>query len=84
MVGVGDVVAEDGRPLARVGNSGNTSEPHLHTHVQTRRISRTHSASSARYPVLFSNTVLIRGGDAGPPATPTREAKTSLATSAAR
>jgi murein DD-endopeptidase MepM/ murein hydrolase activator NlpD len=29
----GDAVVE-GQPLAKVGNSGNTSEPHLHIHLQ--------------------------------------------------
>jgi len=32
-VKTGDVV-EVGSPLGRVGNSGNTDEPHLHMHVQ--------------------------------------------------
>ena len=32
-VAVGDVVAP-GDPIGQVGNSGNTSEPHIHMHVQ--------------------------------------------------
>jgi Peptidase family M23 len=34
-VGIGDHVRR-GQPLARVGNSGNTDEPHLHLQVQNR------------------------------------------------
>lgn len=32
LVKEGDVVTR-GQPLAKVGNSGNTSEPHLHMHI---------------------------------------------------
>jgi murein DD-endopeptidase MepM/ murein hydrolase activator NlpD len=35
-VGVGDAIRA-GQLLGRVGNSGNTSEPHLHLQVQTTR-----------------------------------------------
>lgn len=35
LVRAGDEV-QAGQPIARVGNSGNTSEPHLHLQVQTR------------------------------------------------
>jgi hypothetical protein len=65
-VGVGDVVRR-GQPLARVGNSGNTSEPHLHIQVQNRGDFQNTLGAQRTYPVLFSNTVLIRGGDAGSP-----------------
>lgn len=35
-VHLGDTVAE-GQQLARIGNSGNTSEPHLHVHLQSTK-----------------------------------------------
>jgi hypothetical protein len=63
-VGVGDTVRR-GQPLANVGNSGNTSEPHLHIQVQNTADFQNTLGEQRTYPVLFSNTVLIRGGDAG-------------------
>jgi murein DD-endopeptidase MepM/ murein hydrolase activator NlpD len=32
MVSVGDIIKK-GQPMARIGNSGHTSEPHLHIHA---------------------------------------------------
>lgn len=34
-VKIGDIVSQ-GQPLGQVGNSGNTSEPHIHIHLQDR------------------------------------------------
>jgi hypothetical protein len=66
MVGVGDVVRR-GQPLARVGNSGNTSEPHLHIQLQNSADFQNTLGEQRTYPALFSNTALIRSGDAGSP-----------------
>lgn len=49
----------EGEVLARCGNSGNTSEPHLHLQVQDRP----EFGNQARtYPILFRGVRLRRGG----------------------
>jgi peptidase M23-like protein len=66
LVSVGDQVRR-GQPLAHVGNSGNTSEPHLHIQVQNKPEFGNEIAGLHTYPILFRNTVLIRGGKAHAP-----------------
>ena len=58
-VKVGDVVRQ-GQPLAAVGNSGHTNEPHLHMQVQD---SPTGTEDADRtYPMVFHNVHITRGG----------------------
>jgi murein DD-endopeptidase MepM/ murein hydrolase activator NlpD len=58
-VHVGDVVRR-GQPLAAVGNSGHTNEPHLHAQVQD---SPTGMEDADRtYPMVFRNVHITRGG----------------------
>ena len=66
-VEVGDRVRV-GQRLAQVGNSGNTSEPHLHIQVQNVPTFEVSDAGVRTYPILFRNTVLVRGGDTHVPA----------------
>ena len=57
-VRVGDEV-RSGDPLAAVGNSGHTNEPHLHMQVQA---SRAISDADRTYPIAFRNVQITRGG----------------------
>jgi murein DD-endopeptidase MepM/ murein hydrolase activator NlpD len=58
-VQVGDLVRL-GQPLAAVGNSGHTNEPHLHLQVQD---SPTGTEDADRtYPMAFRNVHITRGG----------------------
>ena len=57
-VRVGDEV-QSGDPLAAVGNSGHTNEPHLHMQVQD---SRAISDADRTYPMAFRNVQITRGG----------------------
>lgn len=66
-VDVGDRVRL-GQPLAQVGNSGNTSEPHLHIQVQNVSTFEVADPGIRTYPILFRDTVLIRDGEAHAPA----------------
>ena len=52
-----------GQPLAQVGNSGNTSEPHLHLQVQNVPTFDGADAGIRTYPILYSDTVLVRDGE---------------------
>ena len=56
---VGDVVRR-GQPLATVGNSGHTNEPHLHMQVQDSPSGDTDADRT--YPMLFRNVDITRGG----------------------
>lgn len=58
-VQVGDVVRR-AQPLAAVGNSGHTNEPHLHLQVQDSA-SGTEDADPT-YPMVFRNVHITRGG----------------------
>ena len=58
IVRVGDEV-RSGDPLAAVGNSGHTNEPHLHLQVQD---SRAISNADRTYPIAFRNVQITRGG----------------------
>ena len=60
LVSPGDLV-HAGQPLAKCGNSGNTSHPHLHIQVQNfPRIFVTGQAAVKTYPILFREATLIR------------------------
>jgi hypothetical protein len=52
-----------GQQLGQVGNSGNTGEPHLHIQVQNVPSFDDADAGIRTYPILFRDTVLIRGGE---------------------
>jgi murein DD-endopeptidase MepM/ murein hydrolase activator NlpD len=70
-VHAGDVVRR-GRPLAAVGNSGHTNEPHLHAQVQDSATGR--QDASRTYPMVFRDVHISRGGawpwgDTGEPRT---------------
>jgi len=62
-VAVGDPVAI-GKHLAQVGNSGTTSEPHLHIHLQRQDPSKT------LYPVFAEGLPLYFSYGAGAPTMP--------------
>ena len=60
LVAEGDVV-RTGQPLAKCGNSGNTSHPHLHLQVQS---GPDFSAPDLKtFPILFRDVTCIRAGD---------------------
>jgi len=58
-VKVGDVVWR-GQPLAAVGNSGHTNEPHLHLQVQDTPTGR--KDADRTYPMVLRNVHITRGG----------------------
>lgn len=58
LVKMGDPVTT-GMPLARVGNSGNSNEPHLHIHAQTAG-NLLNLNSGAGIPITFDNRFLVR------------------------
>lgn len=58
-VSPGDHVAPDEPALARVGNSGNSIEPHLHIHAQ-QRASGAALMAAAPVPMLFDGNFLVR------------------------
>ena len=64
-VGEGERVRR-GQPLAAVGDSGNSLAPHLHFQVQDRPVFPDQQARTV--PIVFRNTVLIRGGNESTPA----------------
>jgi hypothetical protein len=64
-VATGDPVAP-GRPLGRVGNSGNTSEPHLHIHAQTPGTAAAPLGGDP-IPVSFGGRALYRNARITPP-----------------
>jgi hypothetical protein len=55
----GDAVQPGTRALARVGNSGNSSEPHLHIHAQQPADGDAFMAA-APVPILFDGNYLVR------------------------
>ena len=59
LVAVGDEVSA-GQPIARCGNSGNTSEPHLHLQIQDRADFR--DTETRTQPIFFRNVVRVRRG----------------------
>jgi hypothetical protein len=62
----GSVVVEEGREveagdlIARCGNSGNTSEPHLHIQIQSQ--AEFDARGLRTYPIRFVGATLVRGG----------------------
>lgn len=58
LVRVGDIV-QQGQPLAKVGNSGNTTEPHLHIHA-VKNESGDPLFEGEGIPIKFNNRFLIR------------------------
>ena len=58
-VQVGEIVRR-GQPLAAVGNSGHTNEPHLHLQVQDSPTGR--QDADRTYPMVFTNSQITRGG----------------------
>lgn len=51
---------EVGRPLGQVGNSGNTSEPHLHIHAVKAMSSEVDAGEAV--PIRFRGTFFVRNG----------------------
>ena len=75
-VKVGDRV-ERGQPIAKAGNSGNTTEPHLHMQAQSigtgiGDITTIDAPALIRtlhtYPLVFTDVVLTRRGSESQPA----------------
>ncbi len=58
LVKVGETVVQ-GQPLAKVGNSGNTTEPHLHIHAEQYETDP-EAASGKGIPILFDGKFLKR------------------------
>ena len=61
-VGPGDKVTR-GQELGRCGNSGNTSEPHLHFHLQQSRRPLVGDGLPAQFANYFENEVLVERGE---------------------
>lgn len=79
-VKVGDHV-NVGQPIAKVGNSGNTTEPHLHIQAQTigtgiGDVATIDASAGLRtlhtYPLVFTHVVLTRRVAKPSPSMPTR------------
>jgi len=66
-VAVGDTVGR-GQLIAQVGNSGDTSEPHLHLQVQNGpKFGPSAQQGLRTYPLLLRDVVLVRGGQQATP-----------------
>jgi murein DD-endopeptidase MepM/ murein hydrolase activator NlpD len=61
LVAKGDVI-RTGQPIAKCGNSGNTSGPHLHIQVQDQP--EFAAAGVKTYPIEFRDVVCMRSGHA--------------------
>jgi murein DD-endopeptidase MepM/ murein hydrolase activator NlpD len=57
-VNIGDRVST-GQPIGKVGNSGNTTEPHLHIHAQTQ-VTRDGKTEWVGVPIRFGSRWLVR------------------------
>ncbi len=51
-----------GQALALVGNSGNTTQPHLHIHAERYEGNETDILQGEGIPILFDNRFLVRNG----------------------
>lgn len=58
---LGEIV-ESGQPLGNIGNSGNTSEPHLHIHAVSGRVSEMKEVAwkAKGVPMIFNGRFLVR------------------------
>jgi murein DD-endopeptidase MepM/ murein hydrolase activator NlpD len=56
-----------GQFIARVGDSGNSDEPHLHIQVQNRESFDIDDPGLRSYPILFHDVELRRGNEAFTP-----------------
>ena len=70
------ITSSGGQPIAKVGNSGNTTEPHLHIQAQTvgtgfGDITTVDAPALIRtlqtYPLLFTDVVLTQRGSESQP-----------------
>ncbi len=59
LVKAGDVVRR-GEPIAAVGNTGNTNEPHLHLQIQDSPTGK--EDADRTFPMVFGNVHITRGG----------------------
>lgn len=59
LVAVGDTVRA-GQPVAKCGNSGNTSQPHLHLQVQSE--ANLFMPGTRTYPIVFRSVKCLRDG----------------------
>lgn len=64
--GVGDRVVS-GQAIGLVGDSGNSDEPHLHIQVQNTPTFVIAANDIEAFPILFRDTIVIRGGFAHAP-----------------
>jgi murein DD-endopeptidase MepM/ murein hydrolase activator NlpD len=61
----GSVTVRSGEPvklreaIAKIGNSGNTSEPHLHIHARRENTDKS-SLDGEGIPITFNNRFLVR------------------------
>ena len=58
LVSEGDIVKR-GQPIGKVGNSGSTTEPHLHIHSTMNGIEEPYTKGK-RIPLVFNGRFLIR------------------------
>jgi murein DD-endopeptidase MepM/ murein hydrolase activator NlpD len=58
LVKVGDRVST-GQPIGKVGNSGATSEPHLHIHAQ-KQVTKSSESEWVGVPIRFGSRWLVR------------------------
>ena len=55
-------------PIARVGNSGSSAEPHLEVQIQNEPTFKVSRSSLRTYPMLFRDVVVTRRGEEDTPA----------------
>lgn len=62
LVAVGDVVVK-GQELGKAGNSGNSSEPHLHYHLQTAEGQFDGEGLPAQFSNYYANDTFVENGE---------------------